>query len=100
VTNLIGKVFGEMANESADKTLAINSMFAAAAGAQAYFAAALQSVTPEVRALLSGFATQKALEHEAMNTYLMQKGWIKPYEEPIQQLMMSEQQAEEVISKQ
>lgn len=46
MTNLIGKVFGEMANESADKTLAINSMFAAAAGAQAYFAAALQSVTP------------------------------------------------------
>lgn len=98
MANLIGKVFGDMADESPDKALAFTSMAAAAAGATAYFTASLQSSTPEVRALLGGFASQKAMEHEGMNSFLMQKGWFDPYEDPIQQLMTADQQAHSMVS--
>ena len=100
MTNFISKMFGEKADQSADKTLAFAFMVAAAASAQAYFTAALQSTTPEVRALLSGFATQKALEHEGISGYLIQKGYFNPYDDSIHQLMAAEQQAQQVMSHQ
>jgi spore coat protein CotF len=98
VANFINKMFGDRADQSADKTLAFAFMGAAAAGAQAYFTATLQSTTPEVRALLGGFATQKALEHEGLNGYLMQKGYFDPYEDSMRQLMVAEQEAQSVMS--
>lgn len=99
MTNFVSKMFGEKADQSADKTLAFAFMAAAAASAQAYFTAALQSTTPEVRALLSGFATQNALEHEGINGYLMQKGYFNPYDDSIHQLMAAEQNAQAVMSR-
>jgi spore coat protein CotF len=98
VTNFVNKMFGDKADQSADKTLAFAFMAASAASAQAYFTAALQSTTPEVRALLSSFAAQKALEHEGINGYLIQKGYVNPYDESLRQLMAAEQQAQEVMS--
>lgn len=98
MTNFVSKMFSDKADQSGDKTLAFAFMAASAASAQAYFTAALQSTTPEVRALLSGYATQKALEHEGLNGYLMQKGYFNPYDDSLQQLMAAEQQAQQVMS--
>lgn len=98
MANFVSKMFGEKADQSADKTLAFAAMAAAAASAQAYFTAALQSTTSEVRALLSGFATQKAMEHEGITGYLMQKGYFDPYEDSMRQLMVAEQEAQSVMS--
>jgi spore coat protein CotF len=99
VANFVSKMFGEKADQSADKTLAFAAMAAAAASAQAYFTAALQSTTPEVRALLGGFATQKTLEHEGITGYLMQKGYLNPYDDSIHQLMVAEQNAQAVMER-
>jgi hypothetical protein len=53
VANFVSKMFGEKADQSADKTLAFAAMAAAAASAQAYFTAALQSTTSNSLSLSS-----------------------------------------------
>jgi spore coat protein CotF len=86
MSSLIGSLFSGTTGESADKMVAYNAAYGAAATSQAYFTAALAATTPELRAFLSGYCTQSLTGHESMMNYMIQKNWINPYEDPNSQL--------------
>jgi len=82
----MGSIFSGASGESADKTILYSATSGAAVNAQAYFMAALTATTPEVRAFLSGYSNQSLAGHEAMMSYMIEKGWTNPYDQPESQL--------------
>jgi spore coat protein F len=95
---LVNSIFSDKADMAADKTLAFNAMAAAAASAQAYMTATIASVTPELRAMLANITSQKITEHEAITAFMINKGWMNPYDQPNQQLESTKQEADSVLS--
>jgi spore coat protein CotF len=95
---IINTFFSQTTDRSADQTLGYSAMASAAAGASAYLAATLQCTTPELRSILSGFVSQKIMEHEAVTNLLINKGWMNPYDEPVKQLETSYRDANSVLS--
>lgn len=86
MASLMGSIFSGNTGQSADKTIAYNAAYGAAATAQAYFSAALAATTPEIRALLAGYCTQSLTGHEGIMNYMIQQQWINPYDQPESQL--------------
>ncbi len=96
--DILSNLFSKATDSSTDEVLSYTAMASAAAAAGAYLAATLQSTTPEMRSIMSGFVTQKVLEHDAMTNYVMNKGWMNPYDAPTKQLESSYRQAHSVLS--
>jgi spore coat protein CotF len=96
--SIINSIFSDKADQQADKTLAYNAMAATAASAQAYLTATMQATTPEFRSMLANITTQKVAEHDTITGFMLNKGWINPYEEPTQQLEASKQNAQSVLT--
>jgi spore coat protein CotF len=94
---IINSFFSDKADQPADKVLAYSSMAAAAAGAQAYFAAAMQATTPELRSMLASTANNQLAEHATITAFMINKGWMNPYDQPTQQLETSKQDADSVL---
>ncbi|MFA6809239.1 MAG: spore coat protein [Eubacteriales bacterium] len=95
---IMNAIFSDKADQPADKTLAFNAMAAAATGATAYLAATMQSTTPELRAMLTDITNQKITEHAAITAFMINKGWMNPYDQPTQQLEISKKDAESYLS--
>lgn len=95
---LISTLFGQVADKSADQTLAYSLMSEAAAASGAYLAATLASTTPELRSILGGFVSQKVMEHESLTKYMMDQGWMDPYENPVKRLEETYRQASSLLS--
>ncbi|MGI5920529.1 MAG: spore coat protein [Syntrophomonadaceae bacterium] len=98
MANLIGQFFNDITDQSLDQTLSLSAMATAAAGAQLYLSATLASTTPELRAVLAGFVAQKTAEHEAITNYIMNRGWMNPYDDPTKQLETCYQESQSVLS--
>jgi len=98
--SFIGSIFGTQADKSADETIGLNAMSAAAASATAYLTATLEATTPEVRRLFSEYTTQSVLGHEALMALAVKKGWLRPYDTPAQQLQETVQQSHSVLDEQ
>lgn len=96
---VIDNIFGQVADQSAEQTLGYSLMAEAAASAGAYLAATLAATTPELRSILSGFVSQKVMEHEALTNYMMEKGWMNPYDSPAKRLEGTFRQANSMLSK-
>lgn len=86
MSSLIGSIFSGTTGESADKLIAYNAAYSAAANAQAYFTATLTTTTPELRAFLSSYCTQSLTGHQGIMEYMVQKKWVNPYDDPDSQL--------------
>jgi spore coat protein CotF len=99
VGDMISNLFSKATDSSADETLSYTAMASAAAAAGAYLAATLQATTPELRAMLGGIVSQKIMEHEAMTNYIINKGWMNPYDDPTIQLEASYNYSQSMISK-
>lgn len=97
MSSIIGSIFGTQADKSADETIGINAMLGAAALSTAYLTATLEATTPEVRRLFSEYTTQNVLGHEALMALALKKGWIKPYDAPVQQLGDTFQESQGVV---
>lgn len=97
---VIDNLFGQVADQSAEQTLGFSMMAAAGASAGAYLAATLAATTPELRSILSGFLGQKVVEHETLTSYIIEKGWMNPYDNPIQRLEGTFEQANALLSQQ
>ena len=69
------------------------------AAATAYLMATLESATPEVRHLFSGFCTQITQSHEAMTNLAIERGWYQAYGDPKSQLHEVVADSTKVISK-
>lgn len=94
MSNILGSLFGNVTDQSADETIAVNGIAAAAASANAYLNATLTATTPEVRRLFGEYTTQSVMAHEALTNLSIQKEWISPYASPEQQLQISYKQSQ------
>jgi hypothetical protein len=98
--NLINRVLGEMSDQPADQTISYAMMASAAAAAQGYLAATLLATTPELRAILSSFVSQKVMEHETLTGFVMNRNWMNPYDDAHRQLEASYIQSQSIVSRQ
>lgn len=96
--SIMDNIFGNVTNKSADETLAYTAMAGAASAASAYLAATLTSTTPEVRRLFGEYTTQSVMAHEALNALSIKKGWMTPYEKPVDILQTTFNQSQNVIA--
>jgi spore coat protein CotF len=96
--SIVNSLFSNKADKEADKILAYNAMAASAAGANAYLNATLQATTPEFRAMLANITSQKVVEHDSITAFMINKGWMNPYDQPAQQLETSKQDSQSVVS--
>lgn len=81
-----------------DKHFALNMLAGSKASAAAYLAATLESATPEIRHLYSGFCTQITQGQEALSNLCIEKGWYHAYGQPVDQLKQSISDSMKVIS--
>ncbi len=98
MTKILEQVFSNLADKSADQTMAVNAKASAAASATAYLTATLEATTPEIRRLFSEFTTQTTMEQEVLAALAVQKGWANPYDTPTGQLNSTIKQSADVIS--
>ncbi len=85
MASLIGSIFSA-GDTASDQTMAYMAAVSAAGTANAYFSAAVLSVTPEVRQLFNEFASEMLAGHGQLLNLMLHKGWINPYDETNQQL--------------
>lgn len=69
-----------------DEVIASDMLAGAKGGANAYLNAALAAPTPELRAVYTSNLTQVLSGYSALSDLAINRGWEKPYNEPIQQL--------------
>lgn len=81
-----------------DKYVALTMIGGAKSSASAYLLATLESATPEVRNLFSGFCTQITQSHEAITNLAIEKGWYHAYGDPKSQLQEIVADSTKVIS--
>ncbi|MGI6711163.1 MAG: spore coat protein [Bacillota bacterium] len=82
-----------------DKHVALSMLGSSKVAASAYLMAALESATPEVRHLFSGFCTQITQSHEALTNLAIERGWYQAYGDPKDQLEKVVTDSTKVISK-
>lgn len=99
MSSLIGSIFSDASDISADQTIAFGATAGAAAAAQAYLSATLIATTPEVRRLFSEYCTQCTMGHEALIGLMVKNGWAKPNDSPDTQLQAALQQSQPVVQK-
>jgi len=95
--NIVGNMIKGSMNIS-DETIASSMLSTAKEAADMYLNATLTSNTPELRAVYSASLGQMVEGHTALTELNVNKGWIKPYNEPIQQLAHSYNESKNVIS--
>ncbi len=64
----------------------------------AYLAATLNAVTPEVGRLCAEYLNEKLMAHEALTALIVKKNWAKPYLSPEEQLSLAYRQSEWVLN--
>lgn len=70
-----------------DEVIASDMLAAATAGANAYLNATLAAATPELRAMYSSSLSQVMNEQAALADLSLNRGWVKPYDDPKNQLV-------------
>jgi len=94
--NIIGDLINGNMNID-DKTIALSMLAAAKEAAELYLNSALTSTTPELRGIYAASLTQMVAGHIAVTKLSLNKGWIKPYDEPAKQLACSYKESKKVI---
>ena len=97
MSSIIGSIFSNSTDISADQTLAYSSAAGAAVSAQAYLTASLAATTPEVRRLFSEYSAQAVMGHEALMALMIKEGWTEPYTSPTEQLQASIRQSQQAV---
>ncbi|MDF2882312.1 MAG: coat domain protein [Clostridiaceae bacterium] len=80
-----------------NEVIAGSMLGAAKSAADAYLNAAMTSTTPELRALYSANLNQVVGGHSSLTELTVNKGWIKPYNPPSQQLSEVVNKAETTV---
>lgn len=95
--NIVGNMIKGSMNIS-DETIASSMLSTAKEAADMYLNATLTSNTPELRPIYSASLGQMVEGHTALTELNVNKGWIKPYNDPIKQLADSYNESKNVIS--
>lgn len=94
--NIIGNLInGNM--DIDDKTISLSMLAASKEAAVMYLDSALTSTTPELRGIYSASLTQMVAGHTAVTKLSINKGWLKPYDEPAKQLACSYKESKKII---
>ncbi len=72
--------------ELSDEIIACNMLTAAEGACGAYLAATLASSTPELRTMFASSLTAAIASHSALMELCINRGWLKLYDTPLQQL--------------
>lgn len=97
MSSLIGGFFKDVADSSADETLALSALGGAAASAGAYLNAAVQATTPEVRRLFVDYLLQTLTGQEALVGLALKEGWMSPYESQESQVQIAYRNAQNSV---
>ena len=95
--NMIGNLIKNNVDIN-DKIIALSMISSAKESADMYLNSTLTSSTPELRAIYSAALTQMVEGHTVLTELSVNKGWIKPYDAPIQQLTCSYNDSKDVIN--
>ncbi|MFL0252159.1 spore coat protein [Clostridium neuense] len=80
-----------------DEVIAANMLASAKGAADAYLNATMMSATPELRALYSSSLSEIIAGHSALTELSINKGWAKPYDQPIDQLTETVDKSQRVV---
>ena len=80
-----------------DKEIILSMISSAHGASDLYLNSTLTSSTPELRAIYAASLTQMVEGHTALTALGINKGWIKPYDKPIQQLTCAYHESKKVI---
>ncbi|ACD22344.1 spore coat protein [Clostridium botulinum] len=97
MTNMIGNLIKNNADID-DKMIAMSMLSAAKESADMYLNSALTSSTPELRAVYSASLVQMVEGHTSLTELSVNKGWIKPYSTPTEQLSCSYNESKNAIN--
>lgn len=97
MANMIGNMIKSNMDIN-DETIATSMLATAKEAADMYLNATLTSSTPELRAIYSASLGQMVEGHTALTELNVHKGWIKPYDAPLQQLNESYNESRDVLN--
>lgn len=97
MANMIGNVIKGSMNIN-DEIISSSMLSTAKEAADIYLNATLTSNTPELRSIYSASLGQIVEGHTALTELNVRKGWIKPYDEPINQLSDSYNESRHIIN--
>lgn len=97
MANMIGSVIKGSMNIN-DEIISSSMLSAAKEAADLYLNATLTSNTPELRTIYAASLGQIVEGHTTLTELNVNKGWIKPYDNPINQLSDSYNESRQVIS--
>ena len=96
--NLIGNLIKNNVDIN-DEIIALSLLSSAKEAADLYLNSTLTSSTPELRVIYSASLGQVVEGHTALTALSISKGWIKPYNAPIEQLNCAYEESKNVINK-
>ncbi|MDO5516015.1 MAG: spore coat protein [Clostridium sp.] len=85
MSNIIGNMIKDNVDMD-DKLIAMSMLSSGKSSADMYLNSALTSSTPELRAIYSASLIQMVEGHTALTELCVNKGWLKPYDTPDEQL--------------
>lgn len=94
--NMIGNLIKNNVDIN-DEIIALSMLSSAKEAADMYLNSTLTSSTPELRAIYSASLGQMVEGHTALTELSVNKGWIKPYSSPVDQLTCAYNESKSVI---
>lgn len=98
LNNILGNDKG--AFDVGNEAIAIDMLSGTKAAAAAYLTAALESATPELKAMYSSSVNEMLKAHSELTDLAVDKKWYKPYDRPEQQLADAYKQSVNICDKQ
>lgn len=83
-----------------NEVIAMDMLSGTKAAASAYLGAALETATPELKAVYNASVNEMLMAHSALTDLAVNKKWYKPYDRPEQQLADVYKQSVSVCDKQ
>lgn len=102
MASMLNNILGNDKNAFAvgNQTIAMDMLSGTKAAAGAYLNAALESATPELKALYSSSVNEMLKAHSELTDLAVNKKWYKPYDRPEQQLADAYKQSVTICDKQ
>ena len=86
MASILNNILGNDKLDINNEVIAMDMLSGTKAAASAYLNAALESATPELKAMYSGVVNEMLMAHSALTDLAVNKKWYKPYDKPEQQL--------------
>ncbi|MDF2674098.1 MAG: hypothetical protein K0R09_2366 [Clostridiales bacterium] len=100
--SLINNILGNDKNalQMGNEVIVMDMLSGTKAAASAYLTAALESATPELKAMYSSSVNEMLKAHSELTNLAVEKKWYKPYDKPEQQLADVYKQSVSICDKQ